>query len=48
MFLVIEFVFEGKEMLVKWDSITKECLITASFVFLVNLSILKQLNLSLH
>lgn len=46
--LVVEFVFQSKEMLVKWDTISKECFIARSFVLLVNFSFLEQFNLMLH
>ena len=36
--LIVVFVFQSEEMLVKRDSVTQQSLITRSFVFLVNFS----------
>jgi len=46
--LIVEFVFKGEEMLVEWDAITQEGLITASFVLLVDFTVFKKLNFGFH
>lgn len=46
--LVVVFVLEGEEVLVKRDAVSQEGLITASLVLLVYLSVLQEFYLRLH
>ena len=46
--LIVEFVLQGQEMLIEWNTITKERFIAACLVLLINFLVLKQLYLSLH
>lgn len=45
---IVEFVFQGQEMLVQRDLVPQERLISRSAIFLLNLLLLEHLNLSLH
>lgn len=45
---IIEFVFEGKEMFIEWNSISEERFIARSFVLLVDFSILEQFYFVFH
>lgn len=46
--LVVEFVFESEEMLVKRNSVPKKSFISTSFVLLVDFSVFEQLDFVLH
>jgi len=45
---IVEFVFQGQEMLVQRDLVPQERLISRSAIFLLDLLLLEHLNLSLH
>ena len=46
--LVVELVLKRQEVLVQRDSVSEERFISGSFVFLINLTVLKLLDLQLH
>ena len=46
--LVVEFVLQGQEMLVKRDAVTQERFIARGLVLLIDFTVLEQLDLLLH